>query len=697
MARLEFVDVECKNFLSFGKVPQKLVFQPGVNLILGLNKDTNRSNMAGKSSILETIPFALFGKLNRNIRKDQIVNWKNRKNCEVILNFKKGTDNFKIIRKIKPDSLEIYHGNTLLPIPSDVRDYQKQLENEILEFDLPTFISIIHTNLNSLTPILKLDTPKKRLFLERVFNLGIYSNIIDKANTKLRRINENIHKANMESNFNNKKKDEITEQLKNLRFTLNSLTSSFEHLEEMKETLNTINIKEIQDQNITLEKELKELPIDSKKEYKVSLDILVATLQKEIEILRKSVKITKAPENIEELKLIDSTKEIEKLNSQYIKLTEDDESNKTQLNESISKIFGWKLLKKDILEKQEKLSGKSICPLCETELSGTNIINDLDGKLSEIDTNIIHEGYKKDQYEKNIQTIKIKLNTINNNISNNLEIVEQIKDYDKLLELLKKSDECKEIKDQVMTVNVEISELEAKRYSINESINKNNKSIEYHKELTNTINLIEKNVEYEEKERLALKETIGKLELEHDAFIKTIRDNESQVKKHNEIADYMECIKTLSKDENAKQYAISSIMPFLTQQVNHYLSQSGCGFYLNFTGFLEEEIKGPGITSCSYGNLSGSEARSVDLALQIAFIDILRLQNGIFPDIIVFDEILDSSIDSKGLLTLLKIIKDKQREDNSKVFIITHRSEIGELEADYTYTVIKEKGYSRII
>jgi Fe-S cluster assembly ATPase SufC len=75
----------------------------------------------------------------------------------------------------------------------------------------------------------------------------------------------------------------------------------------------------------------------------------------------------------------------------------------------------------------------------------------------------------------------------------------------------------------------------------------------------------------------------------------------------------------------------------------------------------------------------------------------MKLQVTTFPDIIVFDEILDSSIDTTGLENLLKIIRSKQREDDSKIFLITHRSEINDLDIDNSYTIKKIDGYSQVI
>ena len=109
------------------------------------------------------------------------------------------------------------------------------------------------------------------------------------------------------------------------------------------------------------------------------------------------------------------------------------------------------------------------------------------------------------------------------------------------------------------------------------------------------------------------------------------------------------------------------------------------------------EIKGPGIRNATYDSLSGGERRGIDISIQLALLDIARTQAGIFPDILIFDELLDSSIDSSGINELMKIVKVKQREFGGKVFIISHRDEIDSEMVDTSYKVVKENGYSKVL
>ena len=84
----EFESAHFRNFFSFGNVRQDITFEPGINLILGLNASNGRSNFTGKSSLTEVLPVAMFGKSSKGVKKDQVVNWSNRKNCEVGITIK---------------------------------------------------------------------------------------------------------------------------------------------------------------------------------------------------------------------------------------------------------------------------------------------------------------------------------------------------------------------------------------------------------------------------------------------------------------------------------------------------------------------------------------------------------------------------------------------------------------------------------
>ena len=103
-----FKSIEWRNFLSTGNNPNKVLLDKSTTtLIVGKNGE-------GKSTILDALTFALFGKPFRNIKKNQLINSINQKGCLVELEFTVGSNNYKVIRAIKPNKFEIYQNDQLL-------------------------------------------------------------------------------------------------------------------------------------------------------------------------------------------------------------------------------------------------------------------------------------------------------------------------------------------------------------------------------------------------------------------------------------------------------------------------------------------------------------------------------------------------------------------------------------------------------
>ena len=86
MKQIFFNKVSAKNFLSIGNYPVEVDFRRGLHIITGINKDKeDRRNGVGKSTIADSIYFAVFGETLRELKKEHIINNVNKKNCEVVL------------------------------------------------------------------------------------------------------------------------------------------------------------------------------------------------------------------------------------------------------------------------------------------------------------------------------------------------------------------------------------------------------------------------------------------------------------------------------------------------------------------------------------------------------------------------------------------------------------------------------------
>jgi DNA repair exonuclease SbcCD ATPase subunit len=732
--KLEIENVRFKNFLSFGSTWQDVDFLPGVNAVIGIDKDKNRSNGVGKSSFLETIPFALYGQIHRNVNKGDIVNWKNRKACEVRLRFMKGDIEYLIMRSIKPNKLEIYENSTLIPQPAAVKDYQKMLE-DILGFNFITFMSLVHSNINSSNPILSMNKPDKRKFLEKIFGLTYYTNLNEKANERLKRLKLSVDKLNFSINSNNDITSTVRARLLDLGNKLNSLKTYDIELNELKDKLRDIE----GDLDSNAEDKLEELSnwIKNKEMGLSILDSTNVNVMSKITLLNHKIKTT----NEEFTKLL---KEIEglKRNEEIKKIADDlkkehgdvdvQEANIKILRESLESIVNMLIEKNDIIsklmaskelcierledvnEKIKHIEETSECPLCETEIKNSSILEklkrdnrDLNHRITN-EFNVSIERHSTDMRKLITEKASLERDVVNASdiLSNLTQLLSSINltsmDDIKNLSILKKLK-----KFRYERAKNKLEKLSQKLANLFES---ENKVINITKEQDNIlrVKVMEAKILRSDIENLTkLNESEKKLKTELLSLIasdnKQIKGLEDKNKKSKEtikktegLLDYLILIKEICKDENIKQHAIRSIMPIANKNTNKYLSESGHVFYVLLDKWLDATIKGPGITGGSYGSLSGGEGRSIDIALQLALLDIARIRAGNWPDIIVKDEILDSSIDSEGLPKLMDIIKTKQMEENNKVFIVSHRPEIEEAYIDNVYWVEKENGFSKI-
>ena len=164
-----FKSVQWKNFLSTGNSPNKVLLNKSqTTLIIGKNGE-------GKSTILDALCFALFGKPFRNINKGQLVNSINGKNCIVEIEFSINGKEYRVLRGIKPNVFEIYVNDDLMNQDAAARDYQKVLEQQILKLNYKTFTQVVILGSASFVPFMQLSTAMRREVIEDILDIRIFS------------------------------------------------------------------------------------------------------------------------------------------------------------------------------------------------------------------------------------------------------------------------------------------------------------------------------------------------------------------------------------------------------------------------------------------------------------------------------------------------------------------------------------------
>ena len=161
-------------------------------------------------------------------------------------------------------------------------------------------------------------------------------------------------------------------------------------------------------------------------------------------------------------------------------------------------------------------------------------------------------------------------------------------------------------------------------------------------------------------------------------------------KKKEEIV-YYDFAYSLLKDDGVKTKIIKKYLPFINQQVNRYLQMMD--FYINFEldSEFNENIRSPIHEDFSYSSFSEGEKARIDLALLFSWREVARVKNSVNCNILLFDEVFDSSLDGFGADEFLKIIKYVVKDTN--VFVISHKSDLQD-KFDTTLKFEKKNGFS---
>lgn len=137
----------------------------------------------------------------------------------------------------------------------------------------------------------------------------------------------------------------------------------------------------------------------------------------------------------------------------------------------------------------------------------------------------------------------------------------------------------------------------------------------------------------------------------------------------------LDVVKFIVSEEGVKSYIVRKILQVFNHKLSYYLRKMDANCMCMFNEYFEEEIIDEKGKVCSYFNFSGAERKNIDLACLFAFMDIRRLQGNVSYNFSVYDELLDSSLDERGVDLILNILRDRVEQHNECIMIISHRKE----------------------
>ena len=270
---------------------------------------------------------------------------------------------------------------------------------------------------------------------------------------------------------------------------------------------------------------------------------------------------------------------------------------------------------------------------------------------------------------------ELRVNRINDAESKAKELQKGFEELEEAIRLEEeKENQFKEFSKEASNLTHEISKTNTRISGIQNQI----------RDLEQEIQRVTEQIKNRTSERHALDKLIG----EQEALQKD-QSKESEQNVYNEFAH------ALMKDGGVKSKIIKRYLPLMNQQVNKYLQLMD--FYINFS--LDEEfkesVKSPIHDHFSYESFSEGEKMRIDLALLFTWREIARMKNSANTNLLILDEIFDSSLDGFGTEYFTKIIKYVVSDANT--FVISHKTDDIIDQFDNVIRFDKVKGFSKVL
>ena len=169
---------------------------------------------------------------------------------------------------------------------------------------------------------------------------------------------------------------------------------------------------------------------------------------------------------------------------------------------------------------------------------------------------------------------------------------------------------------------------------------------------------------------------------------------EEQITKLREDKFYVDVARNLLMDTGIKTKIINKYLPIMNKLINGYLTSMD--FYVNFTldNNFNETIKSRHRDEFSYSSFSEGEKMRIDLALLFTWREVARIKNSVNTNLLIMDEVFDSSLDTFGTDDFLKIIRFIIKDANT--FVISHKIDMQD-KFENVLKFDKVKGFSQIV
>lgn len=712
--------VSIKNFFSYG--PQETVIDLSGNGITNISG----SNGVGKSTIIEAMLFALYGK-TRQEKVADVVNRSIGKDCKVSVEFVGDDDEvYKVLRyrahTTHKDKVYLFKGDKDIS-SKNISDTNEQI---IDYFGMP-YVAFVNSTVFSTefySNFFAANNTDRLNIFENILSLKEISYFYEEVKKIIKEIEESEIESKMKYTESNTKVEAAQENLdtynKQAKEKLLQLKSEKEDaqrsIEEAKTALKELGAIDVTAEkaklsNTTLNEEY-EKQINEKKKLHDELNAFNTFPEEESELLVK----------YGDFDFNDNKKKEEKYKSdlETIRTRESGiDKAKLQLDSSMEKIRTLKSQKESSekdLEKQKKDLEKvkdAICPYCGNKMDAEetakkreiidNKIKELEGDIEDFEKQLKEEKVNLTEFKDTYDTLLADVNLIRENLDKNfvansdlikekyLNALKHKTEFDKTYEenckkqkeLLVEIDELKEKKSKI-----EISKYtESYLNSIEEEIKKQEDIIAKSNTTIASVNAAVKSTydkDYVEK----IKSDIESLK-EKAVFAKEQLEVIEDDKKHYEYLK--ECCS--NKSNGFKKFFIGEMIPVFNEKINQYLP-----FFFNnkkievsFDKDLVETIKCDG-QKITYASLSCGQKTRMEIAAAFALFGLSRVFFSNQSGLLIVDELLDRGLDEFGIKASLSILEGFAQD--SKVYVISHNKTVTENITDVIEVKADENGFS---
>ena len=677
-----------QNFLSIRNIKLDLDNQ-GLVLIKGKNLDNEAidNNGSGKSSMIEALVYALYGRTIRGLTGDAVVHNIPKKNMKIWLDLiDDNGDEYRIARYRKHSTNKnksFLYKNGKDITPKSERDFNSSIV-DLLQMDYLTFTSSLLYTAESFKFTSATDSEIKSTF-DKMLGLDVFSKCLEITKNRIKEVEGELSTTQWKITDRKSKLDSLATNISEAE----EASSGYEQKQKEKEESLNDDLSELKEELTDLESDL-ELLEDAYEKAQGNSD-------------RANKALKRAESNLKELNqlkevLQDTKDELSDVKRSIRGCNDTIESLENKIEISNKKISRCGDKIKKLTQSKSKLDEQvgQPCPTCGQPMTEESIQpakNEYDEQISE----------QQEELDKYTQLIE----------ANNKSIKEQ---QSKLGELTKKSEELQGDIDDFEELISKSQKLIDDKEEAEAQVKKCDKAVykaEYDIKAKKTeIKHAKESIESKEEAIQQLAEEENPYDAIIEGYLKEQKDCQEQIEELTESisekSDEKDCLlfwQQAYSNQGIKSFILDDITPFLNRRVNKYLSKLAAGHievkFSTQTTLKSGEVREKFSIDINnqdggsvYAANSAGEKKRVDLAVNLALQDLVAARSNKSLNLAIFDEIFDS-LDESGIESVISLLQELATEKSS-IFVISHNPHLQAMFSN-VITVVKKDGYSTLL